>query len=82
MTYNNQVRDKLFSKSFEMKGVADTDDAEDPHGDVEFDLYKYNGMLIGHFTDEMGYSASVCNEKDAKKWAKIFDQNDAADYLY
>lgn len=69
-------------KSFSLKGVADTDDAEDPHGDVEFDLYKFNGMLIGHFTDEMRYSAAVCNEKDAKKWARIFKQNDAGDYLY
>lgn len=69
-------------KTFSMKRVEDTDDAEDPHGDVEFDLYKFNGALIGHFTDEMGYSAAVCNEKDAKKWAKIFQQNDAEDYLY
>lgn len=69
-------------KSFEMDGVADSDDAEDPHGDVEFDLYKFNGMLIGHFTDDMQYSAAVCHEKDVKKWTKIFKQNDAGDYLY
>ena len=69
-------------KSISVKGVADTDDAEDPHGDVDFALYKFNGMLIGHFTDDMSYSAAVCNEKDAKKWAKIFKQNDAGDYLY
>lgn len=69
-------------KSFSMKGLPETDDAEDPHGNCEFDLYKFNGMLIGHFTAEGRFSAAVCNEKDANKWAKIFKENDAEDYLY
>ena len=60
----------------------DGEEVEDPHGDAELSLFKYKGLKIGHFTDEMAYSACLCHERDVKKWTKIIKDMGEEDYLY
>ena len=73
-------------KSYQMDGLDsptdyDGEEVEDPHGDVEFSLYKYKGLKIGWFTDDYGYSAGLCHERDVKKWTKIIKDMGEEEYL-
>jgi len=74
-------------KEYKMDGLDsptdyDGEEVEDPHGDAELSLFKYKGLKIGHFTDEMAYSACLCHERDVKKWTKIIKDMGEEDYLY
>lgn len=73
-------------KTYQMKGLDSPEDydgneVEDPHGDVDFSLYKYKGLKIGWFTDDYGYSAGLCHERDVKKWTKIIKDMGEEEYL-
>ena len=73
-------------KKYAMDGLDspkdyDDEEVEDPHGDVDFSLYKYKGLKIGWFTDEYGYSAGLCHERDVKKWTKIIKDMGEEEYL-
>ena len=73
-------------KKYQMDGLDsptdyDGDEVEDPHGDVDFSLYKYKGLKIGWFTDDYGYSAGLCHERDVKKWTKIIKDMGEEEYL-
>ena len=73
-------------KKYQMDGLDspedyDGEEIEDPHGDVDFSLYKYKGLKIGWFTDDYGYSAGLCHERDVKKWTKIIKDMGEEEYL-
>ena len=81
------VNDGKKVKEYEADGLEDLvnydeEEIEDPHGNVSFTLYKYKGLKIGHWTDEMGYSAGLCSEDDVKKWEKIIKEMGEERYLY
>ena len=74
-------------KEYEADGLEDLvdydeEEIEDPHGNVSFTLYKYKALKIGHWTDEMGYSAGLCSEDDVKNWEKIIKKMGEERYLY
>ena len=62
-------------KGFTLDSYGD----EDPHGEVDFIVYKLNGMLIGYHDDELDYTATLCKEKDVKKWQKILKDDEDID---
>ena len=62
-------------KGFTLDNYGD----EDPHGEVDFNVFKWNGMLIGYHDDEMQYTATLCKEKDASKWVRILKDDEDID---
>ena len=62
-------------KGFTLDNYGD----EDPHGEVDFNVFKWNGMLIGYHDDEMQYYATLCKEKDASKWIRILKDDEDID---
>ena len=62
-------------KGFTLDNYGD----EDPHGEVDFNVFKWNGMLIGEHDDELQYRAALCKEKDVSKWMKILKDDEDID---
>ena len=70
-------------KSFKLKSTRDDEDEwQDPHGDVDFGILEYKGLLIGDHSDEMRYQGTLVRTKDIKAWEKIYKEEDSEDYLY
>ena len=70
-------------KSFQLKSIRDDQDEwQDPHGNVDFDILEYKGLLIGDHSDEMRYQGALVRTKDVKAWEAIYKEEDSEGYLY
>jgi hypothetical protein len=61
--------------SFSLDSFGD----KDPHGDVDFSIYKWKGMLLGRHDDDYRYYATLCKAKDALKLAKLLQNEEDID---
>ena len=59
-------------KSFELDSLGD----EDPHGDVDINIYKWKGMLLAEHSDDYQYYGTLCKAKDSVKLAKLLENDE------
>ena len=70
-------------KSLRLKSIRDDQDEwQDPHGNVDFDILEYKGLLIGDHSDEMRYQGTLVRTKDVKAWEAIYKEEGSESYLY
>tara|TARA_B100001248_G_C27364736_1_gene448355 strand:- start:455 stop:1243 length:789 start_codon:yes stop_codon:yes gene_type:complete len=62
-------------KSFDLDSLGD----EDPHGDVEINIYKWKGMLLAEHSDDYQYYGTLCKAKDSVKLAKLLENDEEID---